>query len=84
MHASVLLAALCGTAVSAAVSVIEAVGSKFYNKDGSQFFIKGMEIQHLSLAATVDGGTDLAYRSRVSIGPRFVQPPKLHPKVNFV
>lgn len=43
MRVSSLSLALSGlaTVVSAALDPIEVVGNKFFNKDGSQFFLKG-------------------------------------------
>lgn len=43
MVPSPLLAAVAAVAASvAALDPVEAYGSKFFNKDGSQFFIKGV------------------------------------------
>lgn len=38
---SSLVAAACFTAAAVAIDPIEAYGNKFFNKDGSQFFMKG-------------------------------------------
>ncbi|KAI0013200.1 glycoside hydrolase family 72 protein [Xylariaceae sp. FL0662B] len=42
---SSLLLALCCAAISNAIPTIEAVGGKFFNSDGDQFFIKGVAYQ---------------------------------------
>ncbi|KAK3320918.1 Glucanosyltransferase-domain-containing protein [Cercophora scortea] len=45
MKFSLLSSAVIGAAAASALQTIEAVGNKFFNKDGSQFFVKGVAYQ---------------------------------------
>ncbi|KAI1846553.1 hypothetical protein JX265_010672 [Neoarthrinium moseri] len=45
MRSSIWLAAAVGSATTLALATIEAVGNKFFTKDGAQFFIKGIAYQ---------------------------------------
>jgi hypothetical protein len=50
MRSSIWLSAALGTATTSALATIEAVGSKFFTSDGTQFYIKGMDMSIESLS----------------------------------